>query len=84
MVALDLYLYNLQVEEGARSARNLSYFLSNQTDRSLQSVLSTVSNAVGRLQREGVGTIGALKSAAGAGDMRAMLHESGLRRPFSR
>ena len=35
-VALDVYLHNLLVDEGSRSARNLSYNLSDQTDRSLQ------------------------------------------------
>ena len=39
MVALDVYLHNLLVEEGSRSARSLSYNLSDQTDRSLQSDL---------------------------------------------
>ena len=41
MVGLDVYLHNLLVEEGARSARSLSYELSDQTDRSLQSVSLT-------------------------------------------
>ena len=75
MVALDVYLHNLLVEEGSRSARNLSYNLSDQTDRSLQSVLSTVSKVVERLQSDGVGSAGALESAAGAKDVQAMLRD---------
>src|ERR1700690_1429373 len=82
MGGLDVYLYDHQVEQGARSARNLSYFLANQTDRSLQSVLSTVSNAIDRLQREGIGTIGALKAAAVASNMQAMLHDRLSEDPF--
>jgi diguanylate cyclase (GGDEF)-like protein len=74
-VALDVYLHNLLVEEGARSARNLSYNLSDQTDRSLQSVLSTVSKVIERLQSDGVGSAGALESAAGAKDVQAMLRD---------
>ena len=57
MVALDVYLHNLLVEEVSRSARSLSYVLSDQTDRSLQSVLSTVSKFVERLQGDGVGSV---------------------------
>jgi diguanylate cyclase (GGDEF)-like protein len=72
-VALDVYLHNLLVEEGSRSARNLSYNLSDQTDRSLQSVLSTVSKIVERLQSDGVGSVSALDSATGAKDVQAML-----------
>jgi diguanylate cyclase (GGDEF)-like protein len=75
MVALDVYLHNLLVEEGSRSARSLSYNLSDQTDRSLQSVLSTVSKIVERLQGDGVGSVGALESAAGAKDVQAMLRD---------
>ena len=63
-VALDVYLHNLLVEEGSRSARNLSYNSSDQTDRSLQSVLSIVSKLVERLQGDGVGSASALESAA--------------------
>jgi diguanylate cyclase (GGDEF)-like protein len=74
-VALDVYLHNLLVEEGTRSARNLSYNLSDQTDRSLQSVLSTVSKVVERLQSDGVGSVGALEAAAGAKDVRALLRD---------
>ncbi|MGA2492925.1 MAG: EAL domain-containing protein [Roseiarcus sp.] len=73
--ALDAYLHNLLVEEGARSARNLSYNLSDQTDRSLQSVLSTVSKVIERLQSDGVSSVGALESAAGAKDIQAMLRD---------
>ena len=75
MVALDVYLHNLLVDEGSRSARNLSYNLSDQTDRSLQSVSSTVSKIVERLQSNGVGSVGALESAAGAKDIQAMLRD---------
>ena len=75
MVALDVYLHNLLVEEGSRSARNLSYNLSDQTDRSLQSVSSTVSKVVERLQSDGVGSVGALEFAAGAEDVQAMLRD---------
>src|ERR1700677_3142235 len=74
MVALDVYLHDLQVQEGERSARNLSYILSDQTDRSLQSVLSTVSKIVERLKEDGVGSVGALRTATGAADIQSMLH----------
>jgi diguanylate cyclase (GGDEF)-like protein len=73
MVVLDAYLRNLLVQEGARRAQGLSYVLSDETDRSLQSVLSTVSKVVDRLQSEGVGSVAALREAASADDMRAML-----------
>jgi len=72
-VALDVCLHSLLVEEVSRSARSLSYILSDQTDRSLQSVSSTVSKLVERLQGDGVGSVGALESAAGAKDVQAML-----------
>src|ERR1700721_1040279 len=72
MVALDVYLYDLQIQEGARSAQSLSYILSDQTDRSLQSVFSTVSRVVDRLQRDGVGSVAALKATANGKDMRSM------------
>lgn len=75
MVALDVYLRDLQVEEGSRTARNLSYILADQTDRSLQSVLSTVSKIVERLQGERLGSVDALKSAAGAKDVQALLRD---------
>ncbi len=75
MAALDVYLHNLLVEDGSRSARSLSYNLSDQTDRSLQSVLSTVSKVVERLQSDGVGSVGALASAAGAKDVQALLRD---------
>jgi diguanylate cyclase (GGDEF)-like protein len=74
-IALDVYLHNLLVEQGSRSARNLSYNLSDQTDRSLQAVLSTVSKVVERLQSDGVGSVGALESAAGAKDVQALLRD---------
>ena len=73
--ALDVYLRNLLVEEGTRTARNLSYTLSDQTDRSLQSVSSTVSKVIERLQSDGVSSVGGLESAAGAKDVQAMLRE---------
>jgi diguanylate cyclase (GGDEF)-like protein len=82
MVALDLYLRDLQIQEGARSAQSLSYILSDQTDRSLQSVFSTVSKVVDRLQGAGVGSVAALKAAASANDMRAMLLERVSEDPF--
>ena len=75
MAALDVYLHNLLVEEGSSSARALSYNLSDQTDRSLQSVLSTVSKVVERLQSDGVGSVGALASAAGAKDIRSLIRD---------
>ena len=75
MVAFDVYLHNLLVEEGSRSARNLSYDLSDQTDRSLQSVLSTVSKVVERLQRDGVSSASALEFADGAKDVQATLRD---------
>jgi len=75
MVALDVYLHNLLVEASARSARNLSYTLSDQTDRSLQSVASTVSKIVERLQRDGVDSAGALEAAAGARDVQALTRD---------
>jgi diguanylate cyclase (GGDEF)-like protein len=75
VVALDVYLHNLLVEQGARSARNLSYNLSDQTDRSLQSVSSTVSKVIERLQSDGVNSVAALESAAGAKDIQAMLRD---------
>lgn len=74
-VALDLYLRNVLVEEGSRSARDLSNNLADQTDRSLQSVLSTVSSVIERLQSDGVSSVGALESAAGAKDVQALLHD---------
>ncbi len=82
MVALDVYLYDLQIQEGSRSARNISYILSDQTDRSLQSVLSTVSKVVARLQDDGVGSVDALKSAAGAKDVQALLRDRLSEDPF--
>jgi diguanylate cyclase (GGDEF)-like protein len=75
MAALDVYLHRLLVEEGAQSARNLSYNLSDQADRTLQSVLSTVSKVVERLESDGVNSIGALESAAGAKDVQALVRE---------
>src|SRR6202453_2266188 len=66
MVALDVYLHDLQIQEGARSAQSLSYILSDQTDRSLQSVFSTVSRVVDRLQGDGVGSVAVLRGAAAA------------------
>ena len=75
MVVLDLYLRELLIQEAARSAQSLSYILSDQTDRSLQSVFSTVSKIVDRLQGDGVGSVAALRAAASANDMRAMLLE---------
>ena len=74
MVALDVYLRHLLVEEGASSARALAYNLADQTDRSLQSALSTVSKVVERLQSDGVGSVVALESTAGAKDVRSLIH----------
>src|SRR5271163_4390234 len=75
MAAVDVYLRDLQLEEGSKRAQSLSYILSDQTDRSLQSVVSTVSKVVDRLQGDGIGSVGALKAAAGAKDMEAMLRD---------
>ena len=74
-VALDVYLRNVLVEVGSSSARNLSASLSDQTDRSLQSALSTVSSVIERLQNDGLTSGGALESAASAKDVRAMLRD---------
>jgi diguanylate cyclase (GGDEF)-like protein len=74
-VALDVYLHNLLVEEGARSVRSLSVNLSDQTDRSLQSASTTVAKIVERLQRDGVDSVGALEVAAGAKDVRALIRD---------
>jgi len=75
MVVLDVYLHDLQVQQGSRNAQSLSYILSDQTDRSLRSVFSTVSKVVDRLQGEGVASLGALKAVAGAKDIQTMLRE---------
>src|SRR5271169_991441 len=82
MAAVDVYLRDLQLEEGSKRAQSLSYILSDQTDRSLQSVFSTVSKVVDRLQGEGVGSVAALRAAASANDMRAMLLEQVSEDPF--
>ncbi len=74
-VALDVYLHNLLIDEGSRSARTLSYNLSDQTDRSLQIAFSTVSKVIERLQSDGVDSVDALESAAAAKDIRATLRE---------
>src|SRR5271167_1700420 len=57
MTALDVYLHDLQLEEGSKRAQSLSYILSDQTDRSLQSVFSTVSKVVDRLQGDGISSV---------------------------
>jgi diguanylate cyclase (GGDEF)-like protein len=75
MVGLDAYLRNLLIQEGARSAQSLSYILSAETDRSLQSVLSPVSKVVERLHGDGVGSVAALRAATSADGMQAMLKE---------
>src|SRR5277367_5890591 len=75
MAAVDAYLHDLQLEEGSKRAQSLSYILSDQTDRSLQSVFSTVSKVVDRLQGDGIGSVGELKAAARAKDMQAMLRD---------
>jgi diguanylate cyclase (GGDEF)-like protein len=75
VVALDVYLHNLLVEEGSRSARSLSYNLSNQTDRSLQAASVAVSEVIERLQSDGVNSVAALESAAGAKDIQAILRD---------
>jgi diguanylate cyclase (GGDEF)-like protein len=75
IAVLDVYLHDLMVQEGARSVRNISYVLSDQTDRSLQSVSSAVSKVVERLQGDGVGSVAALESAVGAKDIQTVLHD---------
>jgi diguanylate cyclase (GGDEF)-like protein len=82
MAVLDAYLRKLLIKEGARSAQSLSYVLSDATDRSLQSVFSTVSKVVDRLQGDGVGSIATLRAAASADDMRAMLLQRVSEDPF--
>jgi diguanylate cyclase (GGDEF)-like protein len=82
MVVLDGYLRDLQIQEGSRTAQSLSYILSDQTDRSLQSVFSTVSKVVDRLQGDGVGSVAALRAAASANEIRTMLLERVSEDPF--
>jgi diguanylate cyclase (GGDEF)-like protein len=82
MAVLDGYLHDLQIQEGARRAQNLSYILSDQTDRSLQTVFSAVSKVVDRLQGDGVGSVAALRAVASSNDMRSMLLERVSEDPF--
>ncbi len=82
MLALDLYLHQLEVQEGGRTARNLSYIISDATDRALQSVALTVSEVVDRVQKSGLATNAAVKSAVADKDVRAILFNSVSAPPF--
>jgi diguanylate cyclase (GGDEF)-like protein len=71
MAALDVYLYRFQLQQGERSARNLSHLLSDETDRSLRAALSGVSAVADRLRKQGIDSTAALDAAAQTFDLQA-------------
>ena len=74
-IGLIVYLHALQIAEGQRGASNLAYVLSDETDRSLQSVSSAVSSVADRLGQMGLTSQDALRVAASGADFRAALLE---------
>jgi diguanylate cyclase (GGDEF)-like protein len=82
MAALDVYLHDILIEQGSRTARNFSYILSDQTDRSLRSVSSAVSSVVDSLQAKGPDSVVALEAAARTNEIQAKLRDRVSADPF--
>ena len=72
-VTLVVYLYDRGIEEASRSAANLSYVISYQANRSLQTVSLAVSDVVESLRNAGVNSTADLKSLGEGKDIQAML-----------
>ena len=69
------FLYDRGIEEASRSAANLSYVISYQANRSLQTVSLAVSDVVERLQNAGVNSTADLESLGEGKDIQAMLRD---------
>jgi len=81
-MGLIAYLRALQIQEGERGAANLSYVLSDETDRSLQSVSIVVSGVVGKIEDLGISTPESLKTAARGANLRETLRDQIARDPL--
>jgi diguanylate cyclase (GGDEF)-like protein len=71
MFALDAYLRDALIRQGEHGARNLSYLVADQTDRSLEAADATVSKIVALMRARSLTSIADMKSAAAAPDIQA-------------
>ena len=71
--SLLVYLRDRQLDDSIRGAQTLSYLLAEDVDRSLQSMASTVSAAVERLQSAGPRSVDDFNATAADKDVQAFL-----------
>ena len=76
------YLHDRQIEESVRSAKSVSYLLSEQIDRSLQAVSFSVSSVVERLQSAKRASVGDLDSLALNDDVQAFARSRVVQEPL--
>lgn len=82
MAALDVYLLDQRIQNSLQTARTLSQFVATETDRSLQSVSTTLDRVVERVRHHGASSASAFKAAVAEDDVQSLLRDSPYENPF--
>ena len=70
------YLHDRQIKQGSDSLKNLSYMISDQANRSMLSVSTSVSRVIAKLQSRKATTVPAMVAAANSDSMQSVLDDA--------